>query len=88
MIFSEEHLENKILMPFLFFGGVEANISVTLKLMSSFSVCFPRHTETLLRETAKETNKHTAIQTHTSTHTKKSKKTCTCKTYTKNYRHR
>lgn len=50
----------------LMFQGT--NISVTLKLMSSFSVCFPRHADTPLWETAKETNKQPPTHTHTHTH--------------------
>lgn len=62
---GEKHqVENNTLMLFvLIFQGT--NISLTLKVMSSFSVCFPQHADTLLWEMAQETN----ILPHTNTHT-------------------
>lgn len=57
----------KMITPF---GSMSqgTNITVTLKMMSSFSVCFPRHANTLLWETARETNKHPHPPPHTQTH--------------------
>lgn len=56
--------------PGAFWSDVQGtNTYVTLKLMSSFSACFPRHADTPLWDKAKETNKRNLQTPHTHTHT-------------------